>query len=456
MAQQNPLRIVILGGGFSGIYTALELEKLYRKNSAVSVTLINDENYLLFTPMLHEIAASDLEPSAIVNPIHKLLRSTSFFCGKVDLIDIDRKQVTVSHGESHHTHVLDYDHLVVALGSVTNFFGLPGLADNALTMKTLGDAIHLRNRMIGFLEEADFECCKDIRGRLLTFVVAGGGFAGVETVAAMQDFLHSAKGFYGNLKHDDIRVILVNSGDRVLPELDRKLGEYTGKVLKKRGVEIFYNTRVKSYKNSWVELSNGERIESCTLVWAAGTAPNPLLEQLACTKEKGRILVTEELYSKDHPSLWSLGDCAAVPDSHTGGFHPPTAQHATRQAKTLARNIYAIESGASAKPFRFKTLGQLASLGRRSGVAQIMGLRFSGFIAWWLWRGIYLMKLPRIDRRIRVAIDWTLDIFFSKDIVQLPTIRGSYSEVPRRTSNPVVSLNGAPPEHLHVASLSNT
>ncbi len=420
-------RVIILGGGFGGVFTALELEKYFRGSRDVEITLVNQENFLLFTPMLHEIAASDLDPTDIVNPIHKMLKKTQFFCGTVDKIDLGTKTVTVSHGLRDHSHELQFDHLVLALGSITHFHGLPGLSENALTMKSLGDAIHLRNRMIALLEEADFECCRSIRRKLLTFVIAGGGFAGVETVAAINDFLRDVLPFYRNLNADNLRVVLVHSGNVILPELDEKLGRYAGDLLEKRGVEVRYGTRVSSFDGAKVVLSDGSELESGTLIWTAGSAPNPLLEHLDCNKERGRVLVDETLQLPENSGIWALGDCAAIPNGvGTDGkprYHPPTAQHAIREAKTVARNIRASLRGEPLSKFQFRTLGQLASLGHRKGVAQILGFRFSGFVAWWLWRTIYLIKLPRIEKRIRVALSWTLDILFSKDNVQLPTGR---------------------------------
>ncbi len=422
-------QIVIVGGGFGGIYSALELEKCCRDEQEIEITLINQDNFLLFTPMLHEVAASDLDPTDIVNPIHKLLKKVRFFCGSADKIDLHKKTVTVSHGNSYHSHELQYDQLILAPGAVTHFYGLPGLSENALTMKSLGDAIHLRNQMIALLEEADFECCKELRGRLLTFVVAGGGFAGVETVAGMNDFLREVLPFYQNLTQSDLKIILVNSGKTILPELDHALGIYAGELLTKRGVEIHYNTRVAGYENNVVTLSDGASFESCSLVWTAGSIVNPILDGLPCKREKGKLLVDETLAVKEFPGVWALADCAAIPDGK-GGFHPPTAQHAIREARVVARNIKATLEGGPTKKFKFKSLGQLASLGHRKGVAQIFGLRFSGFVAWWLWRTVYLMKLPRFEKRVRVAINWTLDVIFSKDTVQLPSGRATTLRVP--------------------------
>ncbi len=413
----NRTRIVILGGGFGGLYAALEFER--RREPNVEVTLVSQDNFFLFTPMLHEIAASDLDATDVVNPIRKLLRHVRFFAGDVQGIDLDRRCVTVAHGFDSHTHELEYDHLVFGLGSVTNFFNLPGLAERALTMRSLRDAQEVRNRLIAHLEEADTECAAKDREPLLTFVVAGGGFAGVETIGSVNDFLHEALPFYPNLRREMVRVVLVHPGDYPLPELGESLGRYTGRQLAQRGVEIHANTKVKAVTPREVELSDGTRITSFTLVWTAGTSPNPTLDLVEVPKDRGRISVNAEMEVQDHPGLWALGDCALVPNlDQPSAFHPPTAQHASRQGAVLARNILARIAGQPMKPFRFKTLGLLASIGHRCGVARILGMNFSGFIAWWLWRMIYLMKLPRTEKKIRVALQWTLDVFFSKDFVQ--------------------------------------
>jgi NADH:quinone reductase (non-electrogenic) len=409
-------RILILGGGFGGLYAALEFER--RRDPAFEVTVVSHDNFFLFTPMLHEIAASDLDLTNIVNPVRKMLRHVEFFTGDVESIDIESKRVVVSHGFDRHTHALGYDHLVLALGSITNFFGLPGLAERALTMKTLGDAMELRNRLIAHLEEADTECAKRDREPLLTFVVAGGGFAGVETIGSLNDFLREALPFYPNLRPEMLRVVLVHPGEFILPELGESLGRYADKVLRARGVEIHCKTRVTAVAPREIELSNGQRVTSFTLVWTAGTSPNPALDLVACPKERGRIKVNEFFEVEGVSGVWALGDCALVPDLTTGQACPPTAQHASREGKVLAHNIIATVRGESKKPFHFKTLGLLAAIGRRAGVARILGVNFSGFIAWFLWRGIYWSKLPRLEKKVRVAIDWALDVFFSKDFVQ--------------------------------------
>ncbi len=433
--------VVILGGGFGGVYTALEFEKILARDSSLDVTLVNRENFFLFTPMLHEVASSDLDMTNIVNPIRKLLRRVEFFHGEVASIDLEQRQIRVTHGQTHHGHSLPYDHLILGLGSVTNFYGLPGLAERALTMRTLGDAIHLRNRMIAHLEEANFECAASLRKPLLTFVVAGGGFAGVETIAGMNDFLREALPFYPHLRPEMLRLVLVHSGRVILPELGEALGRYAHKKLSARGVEIHTNTKVVELSEREICLNDGMRITSTTLVWTAGTSPNPLLATLPCQTKGGRLLVNDCLEVPGWAGVWALGDCAVIPDSLTGGTHPPTGQHALREARTVARNVFASFQGSPTHPFRFKTLGQLAAIGRRTGVARILGFNFSGVVAWSLWRCIYLSKLPRIEKKVRVVLDWMLDIVFSKDLVQFHIARGQAA--PTSVSSDAREMAGA-------------
>ena len=416
----RPTRIVILGGGFGGLSVARELERTLRPDEPVTITLVNRDNFFLFTPMLHEVAASDLDLATIVNPLRKLLTRTALFTGVVQEIDTERRVVHVTHADGAHAHALPYDHLVLALGAVTNFFGIAGLESRAITMKTLGDAITLRNHLIANLEEADFECSRDIREPLLTVLVAGGGFAGVETVAAVNDFVRAALRFYRNLAPSDVRVVIVHPGDYLLPELGERLGRYTQDRLRARGVEVALNTRVAAVAGDVVQLSDGRTLRSRNLVWTAGTSANPVLDSLACTKSRGRVVVSPTLEVPGHPGLWALGDCASIP-APDGSTYPPTAQHALREGRRLAANLVATLRGTPLAPFSFRTLGLLASIGRRTGVANVFGVNFSGVVAWWLWRTIYLSKLPRLEKKVRVALEWTLDVVFSKDIVQFGT-----------------------------------
>ncbi len=424
MADKRPVRVVILGGGFGGMYAALEFERILAEDDSIEVTLVNEDNFFLFTPMLHEVAASDLDPSTIVNPVRKLLRRVRFFNGRVEKVELAGRRVLAAHGGSEHSHELEYDHLVIALGSTTNFFGIPGLAKRALTMRSLADAITLRNRLIQHLEEADFECSIGSRKDLLTIVVAGAGFAGVETVAGINDFLREAIAHYPNLTEESLRVVLVDPVPEILPELGGRLGPYARGKLTERKVEVRLQTGVRGMTDSSVELSDGTTIPTRLLVWTAGNAPNPLVSALPCPLEKGRLVADDRMRVAGWPGVWAMGDCASIQDPTTGRPHPPTAQHALRQGKVLARNVYAAIRGKDLTRFRFSTIGQLAAIGRRTGVARIFGFQFSGFLAWWLWRTIYLSKLPRVEKKVRVLLDWSLDLFFSKDLVQLGSSRG--------------------------------
>ena len=424
-------RVLILGGGFGGFYVAHHLDKTLAADPTVEVTLVSRENFLLFTPMLHEVAAGDLDLSDIVSPPRQVLKHVEFLEAEVERIDLDERKVTLAYGIERWQKELFYDHLVLALGSETNFFRVPGVEERALTMKSLGDAFYLRNHALALLEIASLTEDGAARRAMLTFVVAGGGFAGTETIGALNDYLRSAKEYYPALAEDEVRVVLVHPSAVILPELGESLGRYAQEKLAARNVEIRLETRVSGYSDRGVELANGETIPALTLVWTAGVAPPGILQSLPCKKEKGRVVVEETLEVPGFPGLWAVGDCAWIPNPQAGSPHPPTAQHAMREALQCAKNIVAAIQGGQKKRFAFTTLGQLAAIGHRTGVANIMGFHFSGLIAWWLWRTIYLAKLPRLEKKIRVALKWTLELLFSKDIAQYVTL-GGLERVERR------------------------
>ncbi len=422
-------RVLILGGGFGGVYAALELERLMRRHGDLDVTLVARDNFFLFTPMLHEVAASDLELSTIVSPFRKLLRRVRTFIGTIESIDLAAQRVRVTHGEDGHGHDLGFDHLILALGARTNFFGLPGVEARALTLKSPKDALTLRDRLITRLEEANSECAAGERQPLLTFVVAGGGFAGVETIGAMNDFVRDALPFFPNLRPEHVRMVLVAPDAVILPELDPALGRYAQRKLAARGVQIETGVKVRRADATGVELTDGRFLATDTLIWTAGSASNPVLASLPAADARGRIPVDRHLAVPGFPGLWAVGDCALVPDGSTGRMHPPTAQHALREGRTVARNVMAAIRGTSPRPFRFATLGQLAAIGHRVGVANVLGVNFSGFVAWWLWRTIYLAKLPRLEKKVRVALDWTLDLCFAKDFACVTPAARVHGEV---------------------------
>jgi NADH dehydrogenase len=426
-------RIVILGGGFGGLYAALQLENALRKHRDIEVTLVNRENFFLFTPLLHEVAASDVDITHIVNPIRKLVHRVGFFHGEVRGIDLANKRIHVVHGPASHPHEIEYDYLVIALGATTNFYGIRGLEDHALTMKSLGDAIHLRNRLIDLLEEADSECAVGVRRTLLTVAVVGGGFAGVETIAAVSDFLRQATRFYRHLDEDLIRTVLIHAGPLILPELGDELGTYAQKVLGKRKILVRTSTKVRGASKDGLELSDGTMLPAATVIWTAGTSASPILETLPCKREAGRLVVNECMEVPGWNGVWALGDCALLTNPRTAKPYPPTAQHAMREGISVARNILAVIRGSEQKPFEYSTIGMLAATGRRTGVANILGLNFSGFVAWFLWRTIYLSKLPRFEKKLRVAMDWALDLLFTKDLVHFMILRSM--EGPRPAVN---------------------
>ena len=416
-------RIVIAGGGFAGLYAAMHFDKRLARRADVEVTLISHENFILFTPMLHEVAAGDLYPGDIVNPLRRILRHVKFIEADVHAIDINARRVHCTGGVADRELEFEFDHLLLTLGSETNFFNMDGVRDWSVTMKSLTDAAMLHNRMVALLEEASLQSDEAARRQLLTFVTAGGGFSGTETTGAVNDFVRETVRYYPQLREELIRVVVVHPGNFILPELGEELGRYAERKLRDRKVEVIKGARVANYDGVVVTLSDGTSIPAATLIWTAGVKPSPVIASLPCEKERGRLLVSEYLAVTSVPGLWAAGDCAAVPILNTENFHPPTAQHGLREGVTVAKNIEAIILDRSLKPFRFKMLGQLASIGHRTGVAMVFGVKFSGFIAWWFWRSVYLMKLPRLAKKLRVMASWTLDLFFGQEIEQMITVR---------------------------------
>src|ERR1700736_3454661 len=415
--------VVIAGGGFAGLSAAMYLDKTLARRGDAEVILINRENFILFTPMLHEVAAGDLYPGDIVNPLRRILRRVKFVEAEVQAIDLSARRVHCLGGVARLEIELDFDHLLLTLGSETNFFDLPGVSEWAATMKSMIDAAMLRNRAVALLEEATLFSDAAARRRLLTFVTAGGGFAGAETTGALNDFVRETVRYYPDLNEELIRVVVIHPGSFLLPELGEELGNYAERKLRERKVEVIKGARVASYDGSLVTLTDGKSIPATTLIWTAGVKPSPVIAPLPYPKEHGRLLVNEFLAVPGAPGLWAAGDCAAVPDGKTETFHPPTAQHGLREGLVVAKNIEAAILGRPLKPFTFTTLGLLATIGRRTGAAMVFGIKFSGFIAWVLWRGIYLMKLPRLPKKLRAMVAWTLDLFFSRDIEQMITLR---------------------------------
>lgn len=416
-------RIVIAGGGFAGLYAAMYLDKTLARRGEADVILISRENFILFTPMLHEVAAGDLYPGDIVNPIRRVLRHVKVVQAEAKAIDLPTRTVRCAAGLRNVQVEFEFDHLLLAVGSETNFFDMAGVSDWALTMKALSDAALLRNRMVAFLEEAAVQADESVRRQLLTFVIAGGGFAGVETGGAVNDFVRETVRYYPSIPEEMIRVLIVHPGGFLLPELGEQLGRYAERKLRERKVEVIKGIRVAGYDGSVVRFTDNTSLPASTLIWTAGVKPSAVIASLPYEKEKGRLRVNEYLAVPGGNGLWAVGDCAAVPDVHTGTSYPPTAQHGTREGVVAAKNIERAILGRPLKPFRYRTMGLLAAIGHRTGVAMMFGLKFSGFVAWWLWRTIYLAKLPGLAKKLRVLVAWTLDLFFGREIEQMITPR---------------------------------
>ena len=430
-------RIVILGGGFAGVACAEELERVFGADASVSITLVSETNALLFTPMLAEVAASSLEATHISSPLRTSLKRTNVVRGRVTGVDLEARRVqlaadarmpappeTVDQGEAgpelmSNGHALKYDHLILGLGAVSNYLGMENVAAESFDFKSLADAIRIRNHVIDMFERADAEPIAARRQPLVTFVIAGGGFAGAELAGGLNDFARGMLAYYPNIPAHEVKIILVHSRERILPELSESLAAYALARMTERGVTFKLNTRVKDARRGCVVFDSDEEIETETLVWTAGTAPNPLLATLLVERDKrGGVIVESTLAVPNHAGVWAVGDCAVVPDTKTGQPCPPTAQFAIREAHRLARNIHASVYGRPLKPFHFNSLGTLCVVGHHTACAEIKGFRFSGLFAWFLWRGIYLAKLPGTERKVRVLVDWIVELFFPRDIVQ--------------------------------------
>jgi len=413
----NKKQIVILGGGFGGVYTARCLERILTPEEA-DICLINRENYWVYQPMLPEVISGSIGLTDVVSPIRRLCPRTNLVMREVEDVDLKNKAVTVSPGFRPRQKKIPYDYLVIALGEITNFYGMPGMLENAMPFRTLADAMALRNHVIHVLEEADVEEDAGLRCKLLTFVVGGGGFSGVEVIAELNNFVRSVKKHYIRLRHEDFRAVLVHSRDRILPEMAEPLALFAQKILRKRGVEIILNDRLVAATSEKAILKSGIEIPCKTIISTVPSAGPPVLAKLDCPKEKGKLTVNTSLELQSFEGqVWALGDCAAI-KTVSGKGVPPTAQHATREATTCAANIAAAIRGGKQSLFAFEGLGTLGSLGHGSAVAQILGVKISGWLAWFLWRCIYLAKIPGLKPKVRISMDWLVHLLFPPDLAQ--------------------------------------
>ncbi|HLH23798.1 MAG TPA: NAD(P)/FAD-dependent oxidoreductase [Chloroflexota bacterium] len=432
-------RVVILGGGFAALGSARHLEAALPADGSVEVTLISRENFLLYTPLLAEAATGQIPPSHVATPLRSFLRRVRVWEGEVVAVDLARREVAVQQPVTGEQVTAPFDQLVLALGAVTSYHHVPGASEHTLGFKTLGDAAIARAHVVSCFEQAAMETDAAARRALLTFVVAGGGYSGVELTAALADFLRELRGYYPPLAREPLRLVLAHHGERLLEELTAPAAAYTLGLLRRRGIAVRLGTGVTGVAADSVELAPGGTVPTRTVFWTAGVAPDPLIGRLGVPCDRhGAAIVDEYLAVQGHPGVWALGDCAHVPNPR-GGAYGPTAQNAEREAPVVAYNVLAARTGAPLRRFDYRPVGMLASLGRRSAVGEVFGLRFAGLPAWVLWRTVYLAKLPGWDRRARVGIDWALDF------VLPPNIVSSIGALPL-TSRTVAQLAaGAPP-----------
>jgi NADH dehydrogenase len=420
-ADPAPRKVLILGGGFGGVSAAQTLDKLRgASRDAIDVTLVSQTNYLLFYPMLAEAASGGVELTHILSPLRRQLPNVSVRVEEIQSVDLQAHTVETRDAATRETHILDWDALVIALGSSVNLAGMPGVAEHGLPFKTIGDALNIRNRAMHMVEAAAAIADHEERLPLLTFVVCGAGFSGVEMAAELYDYLIDSIGLYPSIDTSEIHVILLQGGERILPELSEGLARFAHRKLQERGVEVCLGARLKSATATHVHLTDGRVIASRSLIVAIGASPSSVIQRLEVPKERGRLLVDPTLLLQGREDVWAVGDCAAVPLMDGSGFAPPSAQFALRQGRTAGANVHAYLTGRAPERFKFRGLGQMASLGHRSAVVEIgPRLHLSGLPAWLIWRTFYLMRLPGLDRKLRVWLDWNLDLFFRRDPVQL-------------------------------------
>lgn len=424
-------KIVVLGGGFAGVECTRNLEVLFADESDIEIVMVSEDNFLLFTPMLPQVASGMIETRHIVMPIRTICKKTKFYEGRIKNIDPYGKLVTLWGTSDRRSISIHYDYLVVALGSQTNFFGMSDVEKNAYTMKTLNDAVVLRNRVIDMLEQAENETNPILRKSLLSFVVVGGGFAGIETAGELLDLLHDARKHYPTILKEEIKVIVLEALPMILPGFNEELAEFAKDKMVERGIDIRLETAVTSFDGIEVatkQLGKPQEqdgkpenvvIRTKTLVWTAGVTPVNTIKRSVFKTEKGKIVTDEFLEVPEFPGVFAIGDCMLLMDPQTKRPYAPTAQIAEAQAKTAAGNLKALIRNADMKRFEYRSKGQMAIIGKRTGIATFLGMNISGFMAWLIWRNVYLSKITSPDKKIRVFLDWVIDIFFDRDISRL-------------------------------------
>jgi NADH:ubiquinone reductase (H+-translocating) len=417
-----PPRVLIVGGGYVGTYTALKLRRWARRGR-LDVTLVAPDSFMTYQPFLPEAAGGNIEPRHVVVPLRRALRGVHILTGEITAADPSRRTTTFrpAQGEPYE---IPFDVLVLGCGSVSRVLPVPGLAEHGVGFKSLPEAVYLRNRVLSQMDTAEATNDETVRRRALTFLFVGGGYAGVEALAELEDLARDACRLYRRVRREDMRWVLVEAADTILPEIGPDLARYALDRLSSHGIEVHLETRLESAAGGRMRLSDGTELHADTLVWTTGVRAHPLAGRLGLpVDERGRLSVDAELRVHGASGVWAAGDCAAVPDPYAGGISPPTAQHALRQARRLGRNIKRTLDRREPKPFRYRSRGALVSLGRYRGVARVFGIRVRGSLAWFLHRSYHVLMLPTFNRKVRVMADWTLALFFRRDIVQLGSLQ---------------------------------
>ncbi|TQS11379.1 NAD(P)/FAD-dependent oxidoreductase [Microbispora hainanensis] len=426
VADRNWKHVVIVGGGYVGLYTALRLQRTLRRelrNGSVRITLIDPQSYMTYQPFLPEAAAGNISPRHVVAPLRRVLPKVRILNGKVSKVHHEARTLTFepAAGQSRE---IEYDVVVMAAGSISRTLPIPGLEDAAIGFKTVGEAIALRNRVLALLDRAESSDDEDVRRRALTFVVVGGGFAGIEALAELEDMTEDAVDYYPSIDKKDLRWVLIEASDRILPEVGPEMGEWTAEQLRERGIELKMKTFLQSCEGGLVKTSDGDEFESATIVWTAGVKPSPIVNSTDLPlDERGRIKTTTRLTVAGVKGAFAAGDIAGVPDvTNPGQYCAPNAQHAVRQAKVLGDNITAYLRGQKLEDYRHKYAGSVAGLGLYRGVANVYGMKLRGFPAWFMHRTYHLSRVPTVNRKVRVVMDWTLSLFFKRETISLGEI----------------------------------
>lgn len=419
-------KVLVLGGGFGGVNVLREIQNMFQDKVNVDISIVNQENFFLFTPMLPEVASGMIHPRDISIPIRTFCKRAKFYQAVVSTIDLEQKLVTITRLFDGKVHALEYDYLILAMGSVTNFFGNANIEKYSFTIKSIEDAIGIRNHSINMLENAGQTSDPDLQQKLMTFTVVGGGFAGVETIGEINHLIReSAARMYPNINPEKINMVLISSKKGILPEVSKELGNKAMNYLKKNGVQILTNTKAVDADEDYVQLDNGEKIPCTTLIWTGGVTVDPVISELKCEHGKsGKVQVDKHLRLIGYPNVFALGDCAEIIDTATGKPYPPTAQHAIHESHALSNNLKVSLTGkGTLNEFSFHSKGMMATIGKRNAIVTAFGYNFQGFIPWMIWRTYYVLQMPALGKKIKVILDWTVDSFFKRDLTSYGIIK---------------------------------